>query len=59
LMALVVSPVILFASPSLEYSSILGAVAFSGLCGAMAWNQWKWHASVAVPSITKQPLEAK
>lgn len=58
LMGFIVSPVVLFASRSLDYTSVSLAVASSALCAGIAWYQWKWHTEVAVPSITKRPPEA-
>ncbi|MBL8223306.1 MAG: hypothetical protein JNL62_29000 [Bryobacterales bacterium] len=59
LMGFIASPVVLFASRSLDYTSVSLAIAFSALCSGMAWNQWKRHTEVAVPSITKRPLVVK
>ncbi len=58
-MGFIVSPAVLLASRSLNYTSLSVAIAFSALCGAMAWNQWKRHTEVAVPSITKSQAEVK
>lgn len=59
IMGLIVSPVLLLASRSLSFTSVAGALAFSAICGGMAWNQWRWHTEVAIPSITKWPLGVK
>ena len=55
LMGLIVSPVTLFASRSVDYASVWVALVFSVLCGGLAWNQWTWHTEVAVPSIIRRP----
>jgi hypothetical protein len=59
LMGFIAGPLVLLRFHSREYTSVLLAVGFSALCSGMAWNQWKWHTEVAVPSITKIALEMK
>ena len=59
IVALVASPAALFVSRSTGYLSILTAVTFSILCGALAWMQWKEHSELTIPSIASQPKRTK
>ncbi len=58
-MAFVASPAALFVSRSTGFVSLLTAIAFSIVCIGMAWNQWKRHSELTVPSLVAQPVRTQ
>lgn len=59
LTAFVASPTALFLSKPVGYVSILLAFIVTALCSSLAWNQWKGHSRLTIPSITKQSARTK
>lgn len=55
LMAFIASPALLFVSRPAGYLAVWGALALSILCTGIAWTQWKWNSTSAIPSIIEQP----
>jgi hypothetical protein len=52
LMAFVASPGALFVSSPFGYPSLILALIFSATCSALAWNQWKRHSAMTIPSLS-------
>lgn len=59
LMAFIASPVLLFVSRPAGNAAVWGALAFSTLCSGVAWTQWKWNSTSAIPSIIERPRWAQ
>ncbi len=59
LLAFVASPVALYLSRPLRFTSVGIAVTFTILCSSLAWLQWTGHSQLTIPSLGKRNLKAK
>ena len=51
LMAFVASPGALFVASPFGYPGMVTALLFSAMCSGLAWNQWKKHSELTIPSL--------
>jgi TRAP-type uncharacterized transport system fused permease subunit len=57
--AFIFSPAMLLISHPFGYLTLSLAIAFSGLCIALAWISWKRSSRLSIPSIASQDVKPK